>query len=63
MFTGIVNDVGEVLSVQTRAEGLRYLKIGCSYDRATIVDGASIACNGVCMTGCCGGRGSHVVFR
>ena len=50
MFTGIVTDVGEVLTVQTRAEGLRHLKIGCSYDRATIVDGASIACNGVCMT-------------
>lgn len=50
MFTGIVTDVGEVLSVQTRAEGLRRLKIGCSYDRATIVDGASIASNGVCMT-------------
>ena len=50
MFTGIVTDVGEVLSVQTRAEGLRHLKITCGYDRATIVDGASIACNGVCMT-------------
>jgi riboflavin synthase len=50
MFTGIVTDIGEVLSVQTRAEGLRHLKIACSYDRATIADGASIACNGVCMT-------------
>jgi riboflavin synthase len=50
MFTGIVTDVGEVLAVQTRAEGLRHLKIACSYDRATIADGASIACNGVCMT-------------
>jgi riboflavin synthase len=50
MFTGIVTDVGEVLSVQPRAEGLRRLKIGCSYDRKTIADGASIACSGVCMT-------------
>jgi riboflavin synthase len=50
MFTGIVTDVGEVLTVQPRAEGLRRLKIACSYDRATIADGASIACNGVCMT-------------
>ncbi len=50
MFTGLVTDIGEVLSVHTRAEGLRRLKIACRYDRATIGDGASIACNGVCMT-------------
>ncbi len=50
MFTGIVTDVGEVLTVTPRGSGLRRLKIACSYDRATIVDGASIACNGVCMT-------------
>jgi riboflavin synthase len=50
MFTGIVTDIGEVLAVHPRAEGLRRLKIACSYDRATIADGASIACNGVCMT-------------
>jgi riboflavin synthase len=50
MFTGIVTDVGEILSVQPRAEGLSRLKIACSYPRASIVDGASIACNGVCLT-------------
>ena len=51
MFTGIVTDVGEVLAVVPRAQGLHHrLTIGCSYDRATIIDGASIACNGVCMT-------------
>lgn len=50
MFTGIVTDVGEILSVQPRAEGLARLKIACSYPRASIVDGASIACNGVCLT-------------
>ena len=50
MFTGIVTDIGEVLTVHPRADGLRRLKIACSYDRATIADGASIACNGVCMT-------------
>src|SRR6516225_8783537 len=51
MFTGIVTDVGEVLAVEPRAQGLHHrLTIGCSYDRATIVDRASIACNGVCMT-------------
>lgn len=50
MFTGIVTDVGEVTAVRARAEGLTRLKIACSYDRATIVEGASIACSGVCMT-------------
>jgi riboflavin synthase len=50
MFTGIVTDVGEVLAVTTRAEGLRRLKIACHYPRVSIVDGASIACNGVCLT-------------
>ena len=50
MFTGIVTDVGEVLAVKPRAEGLHRLKIACRYDRASIVDGASIACNGVCLT-------------
>ncbi len=50
MFTGIVTDVGEVIAVRPRGEGLTRLKIGCSYDRASIVDGASIACSGVCLT-------------
>src|SRR5476651_495555 len=50
MFTGIVSDVGEVLAVKPRAEGLHRLKIACRYDRASIADGASIACAGVCMT-------------
>lgn len=50
MFTGIVTDVGEVLSVEPQAEGLRRLKIGTSYDPKTIATGASIACSGVCLT-------------
>jgi riboflavin synthase len=50
MFTGIVTDVGEVITVAARANNLRQLKIACHYDRAGIADGASIACNGVCLT-------------
>jgi riboflavin synthase len=51
MFTGIVTDMGTILAVRPLAQGqLHRLKIGCSYDRATIAEGASIACNGVCMT-------------
>jgi len=50
MFTGIVTDIGEVVDVHARADDLRRLKIACHYDRAGIADGASIACNGVCLT-------------
>ena len=50
MFTGIVTDVGEVVAVEPRAQGLARLKIGCGYDPDTIAIGASIACSGVCLT-------------
>jgi riboflavin synthase len=50
MFTGITTDVGEVVAVETRAAGLRCLEIACSYPRAGIAIGASIAHSGVCMT-------------
>jgi riboflavin synthase len=50
MFTGIVTDVGEVLAVEARADGLRRLTIACSYDRASIAIGASISCAGACLT-------------
>jgi riboflavin synthase len=50
MFTGIVIDVGEVVKVEPRAEGLTRLKISCRLDHTTIVEGASIANSGVCMT-------------
>ena len=50
MFTGIVSDIGEVIAVRLRGEGLHRLTIACSYERASIVEGASIACSGVCLT-------------
>ena len=50
MFTGIVTDIGEVLSVTSRADDLHRLTIACRYGRAGIADGASIACSGVCLT-------------
>jgi riboflavin synthase len=49
MFTGIVTDVGEVLAVTPR-DNLHRIKIACRYPRASLVDGASIACAGVCLT-------------
>jgi riboflavin synthase len=63
MFTGIVTDVGEVLSVEPRAEGLRRLTLACSYDHSSIAIGASIACGGVCMTAVeTGQRGNRETF-
>jgi riboflavin synthase len=50
MFTGIVTDVGEVLAVEARADGLHRLTIACRYDRASIAIGASISCAGACLT-------------
>jgi riboflavin synthase len=51
MFTGIVTDIGETTGLTPTAQGqLHRLRIACRYDRATIADGASIACNGVCLT-------------
>jgi riboflavin synthase len=50
MFTGIVTDIGEVISVAPQGEGLRRLKISCHYDVMSIAIGASIACSGVCLT-------------
>jgi riboflavin synthase len=50
MFTGIVTDVGEVRSVTPRANNLNRLVIATHYPRAELIDGASIACAGVCLT-------------
>jgi riboflavin synthase len=56
MFTGIVNDLGEVIEVDEKAEGLRRLTIACGYDPDTIEIGASIACSGICLTAVGRGR-------
>ena len=48
MFTGIVTDMGEVLAVEQQGD-LR-ARIATSYPVDTIGIGASIACNGVCLT-------------
>lgn len=50
MFTGIVTDVGEVVSVEGGQGSVRRLRIHASYDPATIAMGASIACGGPCLT-------------
>ena len=51
MFTGIVTDIGEIAALTPTAQGqLHRLRVACRYERATIADGASIACSGVCLT-------------
>lgn len=48
MFTGIITDIGHVLEVEQRGD-LR-ARIGTAYDIDGIDIGASIACDGVCLT-------------
>lgn len=48
MFTGIVTDVGRIAGIGHRGD-LR-ARIACSYDTTRIDMGASIACDGVCLT-------------
>lgn len=58
MFTGIITDIGEIAELEQRGD-LR-ARILCNYDRDGIDLGASIACNGACLTvietGYLGGR-------
>ena len=49
MFTGIIEELGDIEAVQTRAAGAR-LTIRCSTVLSDAVEGASIAVNGVCLT-------------
>ena len=48
MFTGIITDIGEVLELEQKGD-LR-ARIGTAYDIDRIDIGASIACDGVCLT-------------
>lgn len=50
MFTGIVTDIGEILTVTARANNLSRIEIACGYDAASIALGVSISCSGVCLT-------------
>jgi riboflavin synthase len=65
MFTGIINDLGEIIDVEEKGERLRRIRIACGYDPDTIAIGASIACSGICLTvvdrGRTGNRSSFAV--
>jgi riboflavin synthase len=48
MFTGIITDVGEIIELEKRGD-LR-ARIKTNYDAKRIAFGASIACDGICLT-------------
>ena len=48
MFTGIVTDIGKIIELEKRGD-LR-ARIQTDYDINTITIGASIACDGICLT-------------
>ncbi|PZO66564.1 MAG: riboflavin synthase [Paracoccus denitrificans] len=48
MFTGIITDIGNVSAVELRGD--MRARISCHYDMAGVDMGASIACDGVCLT-------------
>jgi len=51
MFTGIVTDIGEIVSVDPGGkEGDRRFVIATRHDMTPIAIGASIACSGCCLT-------------
>jgi riboflavin synthase len=54
MFTGIVTDQGEILSLAQ--EGDLRARIGTAYDVDRLDIGASVACDGVCLTVVAKGR-------
>lgn len=49
MFTGIVTDQGKIIAAEDRPNG-RYFKVTTAYEAEGIDIGASISCNGCCLT-------------
>ena len=48
MFTGLITDLGEIRAVSGDSD-IRFV-IGASYDMSSVAIGASIACEGACLT-------------
>ena len=48
MFTGIVTDIGRIVELEKRGD-LR-ARVETNYDMSTVAIGASIACDGICLT-------------
>ena len=48
MFTGIISDIGEISKLSNNGDVRA--RINCSYSTKSIDLGASIACDGICLT-------------
>jgi len=51
MFTGIVAEIGHIKEIQQKA-GKRYITISTTDIHTDLVNGESVACNGICLTVC-----------
>ncbi len=49
MFTGLITDVGQVLTITDLPKG-KSIRVSTSYDLSSVDIGASVAHNGVCLT-------------
>ena len=61
MFTGIVTDLGEIVAL--RQEGDLRARVATSYDVDRLDIGASVACDGVCLTVVAKGRDPRPWFE
>jgi riboflavin synthase len=59
MFTGIITDIGTIISIEKNGDYKASIKT--SYDMASVDIGASIACSGVCLTVISKGENSFTV--
>lgn len=50
MFTGIITDIGTIVSAEARPGADLAVTIACGLDLGDVALGASIACSGVCLT-------------
>ena len=50
MFTGIITNIGKIVRLENRADGVLCVRISCSMPEGDIGIGDSIACSGACMT-------------
>ena len=48
MFTGIIEDIGEVLEIKKVGDKVFYISTKINYQKLKI--GSSISCNGICLT-------------
>ena len=61
MFTGIVTDQGEIVALQQEGDLRARIRTGYDIDRLDI--GASVSCDGVCLTVVTKGRDPHPWFE